>query len=797
MKHVLAELHQQIPQDLEIYKLRSKGQRKAVNQLNRIEAASNNSFRLVRIDEPSENNSTMSVLIEINCSAIKSINGGLKLRPKEKFTICVPEKFPFDYPSVFVNHARFNGFSHVQWIRYLCLYLSPDTEWNISDGMYGYIERLYQWLTRAASNSHELDGQPLHPPVTYAINKDLPSVIIKKNTPSFEEPFWIGFAVIKQISSNRVDLIGWQKVLTKPEDGELAPVVLLNEDFPIEYPNKAEGLFTLIEKAGVKVDDIHILSLFATAANSTDCDLFLIIGTPMRGAKGEIPLQHLSVWSIDSMTKQTIDLEIKCLNMLGESTDTEFRKKVEQHKQDCKELSLKCLKSSNLRWCPVKEDRAEVTTRRDTQTSVSSFLDKTVVIWGCGALGSYIAESLIRSGVKHITLRDNKKVTPGILVRQNYEDADIGLWKSESLKNRLKRISPDINVESTTNDITSSMDTLPELAVGEDNPFDLIIDATASNKLQLSLECYIKKCKPSVSLSSVMIGAKSDKAIVNYFPNASKVSTFDSLRKLKISAKGQKKLDSFATEFWPIDKDFLNFQPEPGCSDPTFIGSSVDMMILAGKALDLIGSFFKSNDRIQSVMYSKHNNCEDILVIHPEDLLQDLPDGYQVRIEPSVLADIKKYISKSKRRGKQVCETGGLLFGQIEHASEIVWISKVMGPPSDSIAEPEKFICGVRGTHQFNNEVSKKTQGSVSYIGMWHTHPVSAAKPSLTDMEGMTEIMCRDGFASESQILLIVGHSNTVPELGMYKYSISELEQLGAGKLSMTLVNNGTVKKEW
>ena len=793
---VPVETHQPTLLDLGIGKLRSRGQDKAVNQLNRIEAASDKSFRVVRINEPHEGNSTMYALIEINCSGIKSTDDGLKFRPKEKFTICIPEDFPFAYPTVFVNHARFNGFAHVQWVRQLCLYLSTDTEWNISDGMYGYIERLNQWLVRAASNSHELDGQPLHPPVAYPVNKDLPSVIVKKDTPSFEEHFWIGFAVTKQINKNRIDLIGWQKELVKPEDCDLAPAILLNEDFPFEYPNKAEDLFFLIEKVGVSIDCIHLLSLFAAAANPQEKDMYLVIGTPMRGSKGNKLLQHISIWSIDNMTKNTIGLEIECFNMLAGSVDAEFRAKVEKHRQDCKEFSLKCLKSANLRWCSVKEDRDEVTIRRDIQTSAHAFWDKTIALWGCGALGSYIAEALVRAGVKHIVLRDNKKVNPGILVRQNYEDGDIGLWKAESLKTRLERINPDLSVEVSNDDITSFMSVLPELSDAEDNPYDLLIDATASNKVQLSLEHFVKNKKPNVSLSSVMIGAKADKAIVNYFPAASCVSTFDALRKLKIKVKAQRKLKNFASEFWPKNEEFLNFQPEPGCSDPTFIGSSIDMMILVGKALDQIGNFFKSDNEIKSVMFSKQGDpCEDTIVTHPKDLVEDLPDGYQVRMQKDVINDIKKYVSKSKKRGRDICETGGLIFGQIDHASEIVWISKIIGPPSDSIATPEKFICGVKNTHQFNNEISEKTQGSISYIGMWHTHPVSAAIPSITDMEGMAGIMCRDGFAAESQILLIVGHSSTDPEFGIYKFSISDIKQIGDCAMNMTLANNGIIKK--
>lgn len=78
---------------------------------------------------------------------------------------------------------------------------------------------------------------------------------------------------------------------------------------------------------------------------------------------------------------------------------------------------------------------------------------------------------------------------------------------------------------------------------------------------------------------------------------------------------------------------------------------------------------------------------------------------------------------------------------------------------------------------------------------MWHTHPVSAAIPSITDMEGMAGIMCKDGFAAESQILLIVGHSSTDPEFGIYKFSISDIKQIGDCAMNMTLANNGIIKK--
>jgi molybdopterin/thiamine biosynthesis adenylyltransferase len=62
---------------------------------------------------------------------------------------------------------------------------------------------------------------------------------------------------------------------------------------------------------------------------------------------------------------------------------------------------------------------------------------------GCGALGGPIAEFCVRAGAAEVSTIDNDIVTPGILVRQPYTDADIGLPKALALAARLNRIRLD------------------------------------------------------------------------------------------------------------------------------------------------------------------------------------------------------------------------------------------------------------------------------------------------------------------------------------------------------------------
>lgn len=53
-------------------------------------------------------------------------------------------------------------------------------------------------------------------------------------------------------------------------------------------------------------------------------------------------------------------------------------------------------------WWPVSDERAEVTTRRDSTRPVTAFSGKTIHIWGCGGLGSWVADYVVRAGGRRL-----------------------------------------------------------------------------------------------------------------------------------------------------------------------------------------------------------------------------------------------------------------------------------------------------------------------------------------------------------------------------------------------------------
>lgn len=108
---------------------------------------------------------------------------------------------------------------------------------------------------------------------------------------------------------------------------------------------------------------------------------------------------------------------------------------------------------------------------------------KKVIIFGIGGVGSWCAESLIRSGIKHLTIVDSDRVCITNINRQLHATTKtVGEVKTEVLKNRLLDINPKAEIIALQKIYESSNSESFEL-----DKFDYIIDAidSLSNKIDL------------------------------------------------------------------------------------------------------------------------------------------------------------------------------------------------------------------------------------------------------------------------------------------------------------------------
>lgn len=112
--------------------------------------------------------------------------------------------------------------------------------------------------------------------------------------------------------------------------------------------------------------------------------------------------------------------------------------------------------------------------------------ERTVLLIGAGALGSAVAELLVRGGLKRLVVSDSDTLEQGNLARHTLTLKEVGASKAEALASRLCSISPHVQV-----DVISSA--FPNLTEPESNLVarcDLVVDCTAEDSTLWEIEKY-------------------------------------------------------------------------------------------------------------------------------------------------------------------------------------------------------------------------------------------------------------------------------------------------------------------
>jgi tRNA A37 threonylcarbamoyladenosine dehydratase len=113
-------------------------------------------------------------------------------------------------------------------------------------------------------------------------------------------------------------------------------------------------------------------------------------------------------------------------------------------------------------------------------SAIEKLKHSTVMVVGCGAVGSFAIESLARSGVGHIILIDFDNVEESNINRQLFAlDSTIGKAKVEIAKQRIHDINPNITVDAFNMffDENTNIDVKP----------DFVIDAIDMVKSKIAL----------------------------------------------------------------------------------------------------------------------------------------------------------------------------------------------------------------------------------------------------------------------------------------------------------------------
>lgn len=120
--------------------------------------------------------------------------------------------------------------------------------------------------------------------------------------------------------------------------------------------------------------------------------------------------------------------------------------------------------------------------------NLNKIINTKILVFGCGGVGSYVIEALVRSGISYIGIVDNDTISKTNINRQLIAlNSNIGRLKVDVVKERILDINPNCNVikyplfyNSDTYDLINLCD------------YDYVIDAidTITSKIYIAQFCY-------------------------------------------------------------------------------------------------------------------------------------------------------------------------------------------------------------------------------------------------------------------------------------------------------------------
>lgn len=214
--------------------------------------------------------------------------------------------------------------------------------------------------------------------------------------------------------------------------------------------------------------------------------------------------------------------------------------------------------------------------------------NKKVAVFGCGGVGGYAVEALVRSGVGTLEVVDNDRVSVSNINRQIIAtERTVGRLKTEVIAERAKEINGDVNI------IAKNEFFLPETADNFDfKSYDYVIDAidTVTGKIALAEICYKNDVK---IISSMGAGNKLHPEmfkIADIYETS--VCRLAKVMRHELKARGVKKLKVVYSEEPPITPRFIpesekgsKRQPPASCA---FVPGVVGLIIAGEVIRDLL-----------------------------------------------------------------------------------------------------------------------------------------------------------------------------------------------------------------
>ena len=375
---------------------------------------------------------------------------------------------------------------------------------------------------------------------------------------------------------------------------------------------------------------------------------------------------------------------------------------------------------------------------------------RNAVLVGAGAIGSHIADCLIREGRFTWTIIDDDRLLPHNLARHIARNPDVSRPKAAIVAGHLNAIMTGGKIAQP---VATNLFDPNEGGAAVDRALidaDIIIDATASVDAARALSDYPSKARRLTAFfnpageAAVLIAEPHDRSVT--------------LRDLEAQYLG-------LILHTPRLADHLGKLAETvaytgACRAITNRIPQSRAAILSGLTASGIASATDGLGSAISVWTLAPTGAVALDTAPVEPVLRYEAIGWIITIDAGVARRIV-----AMREARLPSETGGILFGLVDIPARRVHLVDATPAPLDSIEEPGGFVRGMAGVDKMMEDVRRRTAGQVRYVGEWHSHPPRASARSspvdgrqldwLATLMGMDSIPALMVIAADSELAVI------------------------------------------
>lgn len=639
---------------------------------------------------------TARVKINLPGRFIKAGVTDFGVKDREEVIFIFPEAFPLQAPTIRLRDDFPRNFPHINPSKkYVlpCIYEGKLSELlQQSEWMNGILNQLVDWLEKAASNdlmNYDQGWEPMRNDqyrgfLEYCIDDVLAK--FQDGTKGF-----VGQIDYDDLGGTIVT--GFLSPLREPKS---AHILYYRNAFAFGHyvPNVIETLSDLYNYAKlIGISDLEELIEKLDLNHTEEDKLFLVL------------LVRRPVKLIGS------ELDIEVLNFV---IDKEARKKggKKARKRVLPNCSVGMMNHIN-KSSPVLLQRLS-----GTKTKIND--PKMITLVGCGSLGSKIGIHLARNGNGPFCCIDNGVFRPHNNARHSLTSA----WtdnKSQLLAFAIHCIG-NIDVKYMSGDALFA----------DYSNSRLIIDTTSSLYIRNFL--MDRRDLPPIISSGLYKSGKSGFVFVENEDKSTRlVHIWAHLYFLSLT-------DSYINSLL-FSKNLENVSIGQSCSSQTMIADDAQISIVAASMSLKIQHLLESGIPQEAEILQFRSDENYSLAASVTNVPKFIPVKYNRDVEWTVfLSEPAFERMKELMHQKTPNETGGGLLGSVFLYSKVVVITDILDAPSDSTETPTLFVLGTEGLEQKIRDAEKKTNGKVTYLGTWHSHP-NGGNASSTDEQTLEKLL--------------------------------------------------------